>query len=149
MGVFQKICKKKKKMYKFYRFRKGLIYYGIVRSEIRSATDTNNCRMHKYKIPEAHAKLQRYDIPEDRTKLRKIVRSRSIIRLIERLLPNACHKDGDYLRSSSEISSTPIRLNKDRNRCVERILVIASETLSVVEIFSRLSISLVVQSRTK
>jgi hypothetical protein len=49
----------------------------------------------------------------------------------------------------SEISSMPIRLHKDRKRYVERLLVIASATLSVVEIFSKLSNSLVAQSRTK
>jgi hypothetical protein len=55
----------------------------------------------------------------------------------------------DYFRSSSGISSTPIRSRRERNRSIERLLVIASATLWVVEIFYRQSISLVAQSRTK
>jgi hypothetical protein len=58
-------------------------------------------------------------------------------------------KKYDYFRSFSGISSRPIHSHRDRNQSVKRLLVITSAMLSVVETFSRLSFSLVTQSRTK
>ena len=89
--------------------------------------------------------VQISELREVSEKIRKIT---DVARITEiRTNYGSCHTLYTYFRNVYVIGSTPMCCRKDRS--VERPLVIASATLSVVETFSRLSFPWVTQSRTK